>query len=68
MMKRNRRLFVLVHGNHGAPEDMRPIESILKEKLPNSVFLMSSANTHCGIDIGGKQLAEEIISELGNDA
>lgn len=60
-------MIILVHGFKGNQFDMRLLQIIIKSRYPQTLFLCSSANedyTEGDIEVMGKNLAQEIISNL----
>mmetsp|Transcript_9960 Transcript_9960/g.13675 ORF Transcript_9960/g.13675 Transcript_9960/m.13675 type:complete len:339 (+) Transcript_9960:158-1174(+) len=66
-------LVVFVHGNHGLPSDWDNLASLVEKKFQKQridyFFVKSASNskdTHVGIEIGGKNLADEITTAIMN--
>lgn len=62
-----RHLIILVHGFKGNQFDMRLIQIVIRNRYPQTLFLLSSANedyTEGNIEVMGLNLAQEIRANL----
>jgi len=62
-------LFVLLHGLHGEPGDLRHVQTGLETHFPSAIACNIQSNyhwthlvTHDGVDNGGRRAAEEVMT------